>query len=238
MSVEAKAYAVQMLDASFVQDGHSLLHEVNLQLEDRHSYAVLGANGAGKSSLLQAIKGLIRPISGSIEWHPNCIPAQQTLAGQKPDLLPRSAWENLRFVAGTDHDALNRAISICEHLDLLGDIHTPAFQLSLGKQQQVNLVRALMFNPPMLLLDEPLASLDARAINLTLELLADYKSENTLVLSTHTLAGLRQIAESVIFVDQGEVMEVSAYSKFIKSPKSNAARRFMREFNLGLDRVR
>ena len=233
MSAEPKAYAVQMLDASFVQDGHSLLHEVDLQLEERHSYAVLGANGVGKSSLLQAIKGLIRPISGSIEWHPDCTPAQQTLAGQKSDLLPRSAWENLRFVAGPDHDALNRAISICEHLDLLGDIHTPAFQLSLGKQQQVNLVRALMFNPTMLLLDEPLASLDARASNLTLELLADYRRENTLILSTHTLVGLRQIAESVIFIDQGEVMEVSAYSKFLKSPKSNAARRFLREFKVG-----
>ena len=228
-----KTYAVQIHEATFAEGGHSLLHDIDLRLEQRHSYAVLGANGAGKSSLLKAIKGLLQPQDGAIEWHPDYAPAQQTLAGQRPDLLPRSAWENLRFVAGADHDALNRGISICEHLDLIGDMHTPAFQLSLGKQQQVNLVRALMFNPTLLLLDEPLASLDARATNLTLELLADYRRENILVLSTHTLAGLRELAESVIFVAEGEVMEVSACAKFLKSPKSNAGRRFLREFKGG-----
>ena len=222
--------ALRLQQASFAQGSHTLLHEIDLSIEERHSYALLGVNGAGKSSLLRAIKGLLPLVAGSAEWHPDYAPEQQALAGQKPDLLPRSAWENLKFVAGSDHTVLNRAISICEHLDLLGEIHEPVLKLSFGKQQQMNLVRALMFNPTLLLLDEPFAALDVRAINLSLELLEDYRRENTLILSTHSPASVRKSTDSVIFIDQGRVLEVSPQSKFWQNPKSNAARRFLREF--------
>ena len=230
MSEQEATCAVRLESASLVSDKHRLLHNVELELWPRESYALLGANGAGKSSLLRTIKGLTKLSSGTISWAPEYVPQSQALAGQEANLLPRSAWDNLKFVASGDHDALNRAISICEHLELLDIIHEPVASLSAGKQQQVNIVRALMFNPTLLLLDEPFAALDGKATALLIELLNDYRQDNLLVFSTHSAASARKLARQIIFIHQGEVLELTPKNKFFKLPRSGAARAFMRSF--------
>ena len=221
---------VSLQSASFAYGDKIVLADIDLQLHSGSSYALLGANGAGKSSLLRALKGLIKPSSGSISWHEHYAPEYQTLAGQKPDLLPRSGWDNLKFVADNDHEVLQRAIRICEHLNLLDVIRAPVSSLSAGKQQQINLTRALMFNPTLLLLDEPFASLDSQAASLLQELLDDYRQDGVLVFSSHSPNRVRQLAQQVIFIDNAEIHEISSTGKFFRTNTSQAARDFLRTF--------
>lgn len=212
----------------------ALIDGLSLRLEATRRTVVLGPNGAGKSLLLRLLHGLLTPTGGSISWAgrplDDAIQARQALVFQRPMLLRRSALANLTFVLSH----LPRAEGEARARDLLAAARlahvaaTPARLLSGGEQQRLSLVRALAREPDVLFLDEPSASLDPAATAHIEQMISEAAEEGTkIVLVTHDLGQARRIAEDVVFMHQGRVIETSAAEAFFTGPQSKAARDYV-----------
>ena len=222
-------------------DGKTLLDEVNLTIEAGSRTIVLGPNGAGKSLLLRVLHGLIKPTQGQVLWAggQSCtaIRARQAMVFQHPVLLRRSVLANIRFVvdragpgrAGLSrHDRNARAQSYLELAGLEHQGAQPARLLSGGEQQRLAIARALALNPDILFLDEPTASLDPAATLAVEQLIGTvHDSRTKIVLVTHDIGQARRLADDVIFLHQGRVIEHRPAEEFFASPHSDTARAFL-----------
>ncbi len=213
----------------------TLIKQINLHVDSNGNSIILGHNGAGKSLLLKLLHGVINPTSGKIEWN-GSIPASnqywRTLLLQKPTFFQRSVQYNLEFVlhvAGMPvaqrKDLLQQALDICGLTDLA---EHNANSLSGGQQQRLSLARAWVLQPDVLLLDEPTVALDPPASQVFENILYQFKQSHTKVLmTTHDLAQAKRLADEIIFMDKGEVLEQRDATEFFSAPDSVAAQNFL-----------
>ncbi len=211
-----------------------VLDGIDLDLPLRARTVLIGPNGAGKTTLLQTLHGLVRPTSGRVV-------ATGASAGdavrfglvfQKPVMLRRTAAGNVAHALGlAGVPASERGARAAAALDDVGlgyAAHRPARRLSGGEQQRVAIARAHALAPDCLLLDEPTSSLDpgaCRAIEQHLLVLAGRGCG--VLMSTHDLGQARRLAEWVVFMHRGRVLEVSDASEFFRAPCTEYARRFL-----------
>ncbi|MCI4364352.1 MAG: ABC transporter ATP-binding protein [Thermoplasmata archaeon] len=182
-------------------------------------YGLLGANGAGKSSTIRSIVGLVPPAAGSIRVfgldpvrEPIPVRARTGYVPESPllfdALTPR---EFLEFVASVrqlpESDAADRAERYLSALGLGGETEQPLAGLSMGTRQKVLLVAALLHRPALLVLDEPLQHLDPRSVRIVKELLGAYVRENGrgVLLSTHQMEVAEQLCHRVGILDRGRM---------------------------------
>jgi tungstate transport system ATP-binding protein len=221
-----------LLDAG----GRRLIDGVDLVVEDPGISVIMGPNGAGKSLLLRLIHGLIAPTEGSILWAGTPINGQirrrQAMVFQKPVLLRRTAAANityalgLRGVARRERDS--RAFQALELAGLGRHACTPARILSGGEQQRLCLARALSLDPEVLFLDEPTASLDPASTLAIERLLINAKHRGIkVIVVTHDVGQARRLAQDVIFLHHGRLIEHQPAPRFFEQPESDAARAFM-----------
>jgi heme exporter protein A len=174
---------------------------VSVRVEEGQTLAVLGGNGAGKTTLLRVLAGLLRPHAGSAHvlgavlpnerWK---LPAQVGYVGHEPLLYRElSGRENLRYHARLHSVADARVDELLHAVGMSGRDRDPVRELSKGLVQRLAVARALLHDPPLLLLDEPRANLDPAAAEL-LEPLIGRSSGRTRVLVTHDVEGA--LAES------------------------------------------
>lgn len=163
------------------------LREMNLIVEEGESLMITGPNGSGKTTLLRITSGLIRPTSGSVSVGgdpPLAVRARIGYAGHSPLLYPYlSAEENLRFFGalyGVSHETVALGLA---RAGLDGKTAAPCRTLSRGELQRVDLARALLHDPDLLLLDEPFTGLDTDAASKLSEVLR--RGGRTLMLATH-----------------------------------------------------
>lgn len=209
--------------------GIARLQDVSCRIPSEGLVALLGANGAGKSLCLRVAAGLERPQQGQLNWRQG---VRIAWVAQKPILLRRSVWANLVFalklakVPAGQRDA--RAHSLLELADLADRARQPARSLSGGEQQRLALVRALASEPHILLLDEPTASMDP-ANTRTLEgLIQTVKAQGrSIVLVTHDRDQARRLADHVVFLHKGRVVEQAEAAQFFQSPASDIARNYL-----------
>jgi ABC-2 type transport system ATP-binding protein len=192
---------------------------LSLAVRPGEIYGLLGANGAGKSSTIRSIVGLLPPASGSIRvfgLDPSVAPIQvRTLTGYVPEspllfdaLTPR---EFLEFVASVrampQAEAAGRASRYLSALGLDGSTEQPMAGLSMGTRQKVLFVAALLHRPPLLVLDEPLQHLDPRSVRIVKELLGAYVGEagRGVLLSTHQMELAEQLCHRVGILDKGQL---------------------------------
>ncbi len=210
--------------------GRRLLSDVHLRIDPGERVAILGANGAGKTTLLRVLHGL-QPLSSGRRLGP--APQAQSFLFQRPVLLRRSVAENIRFALGARRlpEAeielrLQDALSVCQLHDRANQ---PARALSGGEQQRLALARAWAEDLPILLADEPTASLAPTAVleieGLLLELAR--RAGRTLVLATHNLAQARRLASRIVFLDAGRVLDDCSAGVFFNGPRSVAATAFL-----------
>lgn len=216
--------------------GHALLDAVDLALPVRARTVILGPNGAGKSTLLQLAHGLARPDVGridGIDGEDRAVRWRFGFVFQRPVMLRRSALGNVVHalaVAGVPRpERRARAERALAEVGLLALAGRSARLLSGGEQQRLAIARAEACAPDCLLLDEPTASLDPHAA-IAVETLLRTLSERGrgLVWSTHDLGQARRLAEHVVLLVAGRVLETGPAEDFFAGPGTEAARRFLR----------
>ncbi|MEK9720191.1 MAG: ATP-binding cassette domain-containing protein [Quisquiliibacterium sp.] len=219
-----------------VQQGElPILQDVSLSIDTAARTIVLGPNGAGKTTLLQAIHGLVPLSRGRIQG----LAADGAVTGlrfgfvfQRPVMLRRSALNNVVHalaVAGVPASLrLERAAGAIKEVGLAYALHRSARRLSGGEQQRLAVARANALQPDCLLLDEPTANVDpAAGAALERYLITLQVAGRGFVMSTHDLAQARRLAQQVIFMHRGKVLEVAAAGQFFNAPRSPLAARFL-----------
>lgn len=205
--------------------------------------AIMGANGAGKTTLLRAMIGALRPqrgriaVSGKVLFDHDAevdVPTEEREIAYVPQgygLFPHlTALENVLFGVRRGPDRRARAMHLLDELELEGALHRMPASLSGGEQQRVALARALATEPRLLLLDEPLAALDARARPKVRRFLAGWLAQAALpaLVVTHEPADARAFADQVVILDRGRVAEAGSLEAIAADPQTPLAGAFTR----------
>lgn len=218
--------------------GKPILENINFTLPMTGVTMVMGFNGAGKSLLLRVLHGLIKPTSGHLNWTmPTGIPTtrqmptspRQAMVFQKPVLLRRSVAANLDYAMklNGDYSALKRN-QLLEQVGLLEHAAVPARLLSGGEQQRLALIRALSLKPEVLFLDEPTASLDPQSVRIIEDIIKSINAKGTkIVFVTHDIGQAKRLADDIVFLDKGSVVEHTVANNFFNAPESEAARAYI-----------
>ena len=223
-------------DVSFAVGNKRLIKNVNCVFAERLCTVIIGPNGAGKSLFLRLCHGLVRPSSGLVAWEgarerdPRPF---QAMVFQRPVMLRRSVWANVDYALALRGIAkAERRAVVHDALEWTGLSHlreSPARVLSGGEQQRLALARVWALNPEVLFLDEPTASLDPAATHTIEELIAAIHAAGTrLIMTTHDLGQARRMADEVIFMHRGRVLEQSPAAAFFAKPENESAQAFLR----------
>ena len=214
-----------------------VLNNLDLELEKIHSVVILGPSGGGKSTLLRILAGLEIPESGSIVINGEQIPDVEEklheyrkrvgIVFQAFNLFPHlTALKNiilpLEKVQKVEHKiAKERAIGLLKRFDLYEHRNKYPHQLSGGQQQRVAIVRALALEPKFLLLDEPTSALDPALTKEILEAILELrKDKKDMVLVTHEMSFAKGVADCVIFVSGGKIVEMGPPRVIFDKPKT------------------
>ena len=222
--------------------GRNILDSVDLALGTKPGTTViLGPNGAGKSVLIRVLCGLLLPDQGVVTWG-GTVPDRARMAKiglvfQRPVLLRRSARANIEYAlavtgtprTGTPRDARReRADEALRRAGLAHLSETDARVLSGGEQQRLTLARALATEPDILVLDEPAANLDPASTAAIENVLRAIRDTGTpVVLITHDLGQARRLADEVVFLHKGRIMERTRAAEFFTQPKSPEAQAYI-----------
>ena len=213
---------LRLQDASFLR----ILEPLSLDIEAGPSTVILGANGAGKSVLMRLMHGLLKPSSGTVSWRS---PGRQAMVFQRPVMLRRSALANVAYalrLAGQDEGL---AMDALKEVGLAHLAHRPARVLSGGEQQRLALARAWALHPEVLFLDEPTASLDPSATREIETVIRAFDAAGTkIVMATHNLGQARRLADEIIYLHQGRVLERAAVDQFFARPATPEAAAFIK----------
>jgi tungstate transport system ATP-binding protein len=225
-----------VLDAiSFKASGKAIIDRVSVEISAGPRTVILGPNGAGKSVLMRLCHGLLAPTSGTIVWvGSNGGRRRQAMVFQRPVMLRRSALANviygMKLVGIRSRECELRARDVLEAVGLLHLSGRPARMLSGGEQQRVALARAWALNPEVLFLDEPTANLDPGASRDIENIIAQIHTSGTkIIMSTHNLGQARRLADEILFLHQGRLVERAAVEPFFRQPESAEAAAFIRD---------
>ena len=214
-----------------------LLDSITATLAPGTRTVILGPNGAGKSLLLRICHGVLRCTRGRVAWesgaHDPDVRARQAMLFQRPVLLRRSAAANvayalaLRGVPRAERAARVRAV--LETTGLAALARRPARRLSGGEQQRLALARIWALRPEIVFLDEPTASLDPGATRAVEAVIGDMHAAGTkIVLTTQDMGQARRMADEILFLHRGRLLEATPAERFFAAPCSDAAGAFLR----------
>ncbi len=218
----------------FAPSGQPIVDRVCLAIDGRVRTVILGANGAGKSVLMRLMHGLLTPSSGRITW---CgreqRPRAQAMVFQRPVMLHTSALRNVAYglkLAGVPAgERMNRAAVALERVGLAPIAGRSARVLSGGEQQRLALARAWALDPQILFLDEPTASLDPGAAKEVESVIREIVASGCkIVMTTHNLGQAKRLADEIVFLDRGRVVEYTPANVFFRNPRSAEADAFMK----------
>lgn len=220
-----------------------VLNGVNLTIAEKEVVVIIGPSGSGKSTLLRCINYLEEPTGGSIvidgiplsgEANINEIRKEVGMVFQRFNLFPHmNVMENLMLapmkVRGIKkEEAEATATKYLQKVGLLDKAHSYPDQLSGGQQQRVAIARALCMDPIAMLFDEPTSALDPEMINEVLDVMVELANEGmTMMVVTHEMGFARKVANRVIFMDEGKIVEDSPKDAFFDDPKSDRAKDFL-----------
>ena len=220
------------------------LKNVNLSIESGDIYGIIGMSGAGKSTLVRCIEV---PTKGRVLINGKSLGdyTSRELRKQREDigmifqhfnlLMQKNVLENVCFplyIQGkSKKDAKKRAKELLDIVGL-GD-RTGAFpaQLSGGQKQRVAIVRALCMHPEILLFDEVTAALDPEMVREVLDVMLDLaKQGRTMIIVTHEMQFAKAVADKVVFIDQGKILEEAKPEEFFEHPTTERAKQFLNVF--------
>lgn len=225
-----------------------ILHHISCEFRPNKITAILGQSGCGKSTLLKSINRIAEDdggnIAGSIlldgaslfDLPLEALRKRIGLVFQQPVVFPCSVIQNLLFPLQYHYPAKPRlqrqeAIRYLEMTGLYEEVKAqldqPAFKLSGGQQQRMAIARCLCTQPDILMLDEPCSALDMKNTLLIEQLLTTLKQQYTVLIVTHNVAQAKRIADYILFMDGGELVEAATAADFFSAPKSQLAKEYI-----------
>lgn len=226
---------------------HRVLDEVSLTVHAGEVIVILGPSGCGKSTLLRTLNGLEPIQGGEIRFDGELLDGNTDwqrlrqrigMVFQSYHLFPNlTVLENvllgpLQVQKRERQEALLQAEQLLTRIGLWERRHDYPRQLSGGQQQRIAIVRALCMNPQVMLFDEVTAALDPEMVQEVLEVIRDLTGSGmTLLIVTHELAFAQAVADRIVFMDGGHILEQAAPRQFFENPRSQRARQFLAKFS-------
>jgi polar amino acid transport system ATP-binding protein len=236
---------VKNLKKSF--KGNTVLDDISYGVEKGEVIAILGRSGCGKSTLLRCINGLEQIEGGEIYLnetlltkhnakykHWSEIRKKIAMVFQSYDLFPHMNVLNniilgpMKVEKRSKEDATKEALQHLERVGLLEKKLAYPRELSGGQKQRVAICRALCMNPEIILFDEVTAALDPEMVREVLDVIKGLKEQGlTMIVVTHEMAFAEKVADRIIFMEAGKIMEINTPDKFFHSPDTVQARKFL-----------
>lgn len=233
--------------------GQTVLHGIDLEVQEGEVVAIIGPSGSGKTTLLRSINLLEHPEGGTIRVGDITIDTGKSLGPQKGlirrlrqhvgfvfqsfNLFPhRTVLENIIegpvIVKGEPKDeAVARGRELLAKVGLSGKETSYPRRLSGGQQQRVAIARALAMRPDVILFDEPTSALDPELVGEVLNTIRQLAQEKrTLVIVTHEMSFARDVADRAIFMDQGRIVEQGPAKELFTHPQQPRTRQFLEKF--------
>jgi len=234
----------------YIQDQH-ILKDINLTLPEKSITCIIGPSGCGKSTFLKSlnrmhdetpevkIRGSIF-VDGADIYGPgvNVIDTRKKmgLLAQRPCPLPMSIFDNVAYGPRIHGLKRGKAINqtVIQYLqyvglwdEVRGRVRTPATRLSIGQQQRLCLARGLAVEPEFILGDEATSALDPISTKKIEELFLKLKEKYTVILVTHTLRQARRIADYIVFMYMGKIIETGPTEEFFSNPKKQLTKDYL-----------
>lgn len=240
---------VKDLNVSF--GNHDVLKNINIKIPDKKITAIIGPSGCGKTTLLKSFNRLLDSIDGikitgqvfvdgEDVYNPKTeithIRKKMGFLSQRPFPLPMSIYDNVAYgpkIHGMrkkkqlDEIVEHYLKSACLWNEVKDRLHTPATRLSIGQQQRLCLARGLAVEPVVILGDEPTSALDPISSQRIEELFYELKNDYTIVLVTHILRQAKRIADYVIFVYMGEIIEHGSANLIFENPREKLTEEYI-----------
>ena len=218
-----------------------VLNGVNISVEKGEKIVILGSSGSGKSTALRCINLLETPTGGQILYNGEDITKQNInkyrkkvgMVFQNFNLFPNmSVLENITlapkvFGDDTDENIEKKAIELLKRVGLEDKKDVYPNSLSGGQKQRVAIARALANSPEVLLFDEPTSALDPEMVKEVLDVIKELSEEGlTMLIVTHEMNFAKEVADKVIFMDGGVVLEEGTPSEIFDNPKEDRTKEF------------
>ncbi|MEP1229856.1 MAG: phosphate ABC transporter ATP-binding protein [Litorimonas sp.] len=246
-----KAPAVSFENVSVWMGENCILSGVNMALPEHGVSCLVGPSGAGKSTLLRALnrinddvdgyslRGSVKIGSRDIADFSDITELRRKvgMVFQRPCVFPRSIAQNVLFgVRGVKLSGAEKSEIVETSLrraalweEVKGRLNQSAMSLSLGQQQRLCIARALAIKPEILLLDEPTASIDPTSGRAIEDLVLELRRDTTVIMVTHNIAQTKRIADHVLFLCDGQIMEAGAAQYMFSSQSDEQTRNYLGE---------
>ncbi|MGB3178391.1 MAG: amino acid ABC transporter ATP-binding protein [Albidovulum sp.] len=235
---------IEMTSVSKWYGKFQVLKDCSLSVAKGEVIVVCGPSGSGKSTLIKTVNGLEPIDSGEITVAGTSITAKSTnldqvrskigMVFQNFELFPHmNVTENIKLgqikvLGRTAAEAEQKALVLLDRVGLSEHAHKYPSQLSGGQQQRVAIARGLAMEPMAMLFDEPTSALDPEMINEVLDVMVELAHEGmTMMVVTHEMGFAKKVADRVVFMDHGEIVEDATSNEFFGSPRSPRAQEFL-----------
>ena len=220
-----------------------VLKDVNLNVKAGEKLVVIGPSGSGKSTLIRCVDFLEEPTSGEViidgtpltkKNHLEMARKYSSMVFQQFNLYPNmTVLGNLtlapiRLQKKSKEEANKIAMAALERVGLAAKAGEYPQNLSGGQQQRVAIARALCTKQPIILFDEPTSALDPEMVQEVLDVMVELAHENiTMICVTHEMGFARQVADRVVFMDDGQILEEGTPDHFFENPENPRCREFL-----------
>jgi len=225
-----------------------VLHDLSLSVDEHQCVALIGASGSGKSTLLRCVNlleivddGVItlegRDITDPVvsDLHADEVRARIGMVFQSFNLFPHlSVLDNITLAPRRVHgvakaEAVRDALAMLKRVGLADKATARPDDLSGGQQQRVAIARALVNKPVLMLFDEVTSALDPELVGEVLALLTQLKNDGmTMLVATHEMAFAREVADQVVFLESGAIVEAGSPEQVLGNPQDPRTQRFLR----------
>lgn len=242
---------LEIADLNKRYDQHQVLKQLSLKVKQGEVVVIIGPSGCGKSTLLRCINGLEAIQSGSIHLNGEKISHRQKdmhlvrqkigMVFQSYDLFPHlSIIDNLllgpvKAQRRNKQEVIQEAEALLTRVGLLDKKDAYPRQLSGGQKQRVAIVRSLLMQPELMLFDEVTAALDPEMVREVLDVMLELAKEgSTMIIVTHEMQFARAVADRIIFMDKGEIIEENQPNEFFNQPCTERAKQFLNMFEFSV----